>query len=402
MRRMRRLMRGVMTVASRRGLKYFGYLLTGVVIPRGMYRLVWGPRAPAITRRLFNASAIFDTRTPTAEELRQWGLLAGDDRSVPARNVAPANVVGLMNRAHASGVTGVAASFDDIVVVDGRLAFARLPHARVARMRSARHRAGRDADRQAFNQRFGATLLTEEGARQALGALKARLPAGYRDYAPIDFGGGLFFGQIASTDSGTGRWDYFNHSIVAPLVEGQRVLDLGCNNGSLSLMMARAGAREVVGIEMSPEIAEFARLNAEILSWRDQHPYKIAIRTGDMRVFLEEDLGTFDVVTAFCSLYYLPERDMAAIIAKAAATGATLILQANEGIGSNCPGTRRDLERLITQNGYPDAQVHAPAGFARPMLVGQVDAQLRKTANPRFAHELANHRWAVEARLDRL
>ena len=31
------------------------------------------------------------------------------------------------------------------------------------------------------------------------------------------------------------------------------------------------------------------------------------IRTGDMRLFLTEDLGSFDVVTAFCSLYYLPE-----------------------------------------------------------------------------------------------
>jgi hypothetical protein len=360
-----------MTVANRRGLRYFGYLLTSAVVPRGMYRFVWGPSAPAVARRLFNAAAAFALRTPTAQELREWGLVVDADPSVPAKNVAAADVERLMDRAHACGVTGVAGSFDRIVVVDGQLGFASLPNARAARKGGALYLAGRDADRRAFNHRFGATLLTEEGARQALGALKVRLPAGYRDYAPIDFGGGLFFGQIASTDSGTGRWDYFNHSIVAPLVEGRRVLDLGCNNGSLSLMMARAGAREVVGVEMSPEIADFARLNAKILTWRDQRPYNIAIRTGDMRVFLEEDLGTFDVVTAFCSLYYLPEHDMAAIIAKAAAMDATLILQANEAIGSNRPGTMRDLARLIKQNGYPEAEIHAPAGFSRPMLVGR-------------------------------
>ena len=40
----------------------------------------------------------------------------------------------------------------------------------------------------------------------------------------------------------------------------------------------------------------------------------IDVRTGDMRIFLYEDLGRFDVVTAFCSLYYLPEEDMARVI----------------------------------------------------------------------------------------
>jgi hypothetical protein len=50
------------------------------------------------------------------------------------------------------------------------------------------------------------------------------------------------------------------------------------------------------------------------------------VATGDMRLFLTEDFGRFDVVCAFCSLYYLPAADMVRMIAKAATMGATLIL----------------------------------------------------------------------------
>ena len=124
--------------------------------------------------------------------------------------------------------------------------------------------AERDADLRAFNERFGRSLLTEADARRTLGRLKADVPPGYRDYAPIDFGGGLTIGQVASTDSGTGRWDFFNGAIVGPIVAGKRVLDLGSNNGSMPLMMLRAGASEVVAIERTPQIAEFARFNARI------------------------------------------------------------------------------------------------------------------------------------------
>jgi SAM-dependent methyltransferase len=180
----------------------------------------------------------------------------------------------------------------------------------------------------------------------------------------------LTVGQIASTDSGTGRWDFFNGQIVSPIVAGKRVLDLGSNNGSLPLMMLRAGAKEVVAIEFAPAIADFARLNARILAWRDMRSYDIDILTGDMRLFLTQDLGTFDVVTAFCSLYYLPEEDMARIISKAASMNAVLILQANEAVENNLPGRTLDLHRLMRENGYLEIAVHTPAGFARPLLVG--------------------------------
>jgi SAM-dependent methyltransferase len=374
--------RGVLTVARRRGVRYFGYLVGGVAWPRAAYRYGWGPSAPPLLQGVFAAAAELIADRPTPADLRRAGVSAGQAATEPAPNVSAHEIERLMDRAHAAGITGVSRSFGALVRgADGELLFADTAGFRKHRLGSVRFVAARDEDRRVFNRQFRAALLTETGARQALQQLKARVPEGYREYAPIDFGGGLTVGQIASTDSGTGRWEFFNGPIVAPLVAGRRVLDLGSNNGSLPLMMLRAGAREVVAVEFTPEIADFARLNARILSWRDMRPYQIDVVTGDMRVFLTTDLGAFDVVTAFCSLYYLPEQDMAQIIRKAASMHAVLILQANEAI-DNLPARTLDLHRLMRDNGYSEIAVHTPDGFARPLLVGHPPIQAPRSPEP--------------------
>jgi SAM-dependent methyltransferase len=276
-----------------------------------------------------------------------------------------------MNRAHRAGITGV----QTLLVANAPSSNHRGPAGlRFHRTRGAYYLAARDADRQMFNRCFGTSLLTEESARRELEALRGRVDNEYRDYAPIDFGGGLSFGRIPSTESGTGRWEFFNGPIVEPLVAGRRVLDLGCNNGALTLMMLRAGASEVVGIELTPEIADVARLNVRILSWRDARDYRCDVLTGDMRAWLTRDLGHFDVVTAFCSLYYLPEPEMARIIRKAADTNATLIVQSNDEI-ENLPAQTGVLRRLMEANGYGDVAVYAYPGFERPLLVAAVGAR---------------------------
>jgi SAM-dependent methyltransferase len=337
-------LRGLKTVISRRGPGYLGYLVTDVVVPRLAYNFVWGPAAPAPLRAAFTRTAVTLSTTVYGEP--------------PA--TGPAETA--LDRFHRRRITGV------------RHGFTR----RAGKLRrhpdnGAAFRAERDADRCAFNDEFGAAILTEASARALLRASAARVTNGYKDYAPIDFGGGLTLGRFVTTDSGTGRWDAFNRHVVAPLVRGARVLDLGCNNGSLPLMMLREGAAAVVGIEGTPEIADLARANARILSWRDIRRYQFAVTTGDMRLCLDWDLSAFDVITAFCSLYYLPEADMARIIAKAAASGATLVLQANEAI-DNLPARAVDLRRLMAANGYPDVTLHQFAGFGRPLLVGRRQA----------------------------
>ena len=362
--------RGVHTVARRRGWGYFGYLIAGFAWPQFLYRYVWGADAPAPARRLFDRISQRSGRLMSPAELREAGLLA-DFGETGVSSAGADEVEGLMNTAHRAGIVGLRTAFERAARMrGGQVRFAAMPGARRLSISSARFLAERDSDRRAFNHRFHRTLLTEAGTRHTLQRLKAGVPPGYRDYAPIDFGRGLAIGQIASTDSGTGRWEFLNGKIVAPIVNGKRVLDLGSNNGSMPLMMLRAGASEVVAIEFTPQIAEFARFNAQVLSWRDMQPYKIDVLDADMRLFLTQDLGRFDVVTTFCSLYYLPPVDMARIIRTAASMGATLVVQANEAI-DNLPAKARDLEPLLRQNGYGSVEVYAPVGFPRPLLIGK-------------------------------
>jgi SAM-dependent methyltransferase len=345
-----KLARGVTTVYRRRGLAYFIYLATNFAWNRALYRFAWGPRAWRPLRTLFTSMERFTSRPATDADLRRAGLLT--DAVAITMPLDASSAEALMERAHAANITG-------------------LPErARIHRRRGAHYFAARDADRRRFNQQWGTALLTEASAREMLVKAKARISDDYRNYSPIDFGHGLSIGRVAGTDSGTGRWQFFNGRIVAPLIAGKRVLDLGCNNGSMTTMMLRSGAREIVAVELSEDIAEFARLNARVVSWRDARPYRLKVLTGDMRMFLDDTFGTFDVVTAFCSLYYLPLDDMARIIRKAADMGATLVLQSNDGI-DNLPAKTDQLQRLMEENGYPSVQVYTAAGFLRPLLVGE-------------------------------
>jgi len=365
-----RVLRAANTLFRRRGVGYVGYLARGVAWPKAAYRFGWGPRAPRLIRPAFDAALLFATVPAVRADRADVDALLTDVPADTDGQVSAASVEALMDRAHRAGITGLRHAFGQIVRTPDGARLPSLSGLRLHRRRGVLFDGERDADRVAFNSRFRSSVLTEASVRAQLADRKARVPPGYRDYAPIDFSRGVTIGQFMATDSGTGRWEFFNGPIVAPLVKGKRVVDLGSNNGSMPLMMLRAGARSVVGFEFTPQIADFARLNAEILAWRDLRPYDVRIVTGDMRLFLSDDTGPFDVVTAFCSLYYLPIDDMARVVRKAAAHGATLILQANDAI-DNLPAHAADLQRLMLDNGYADVDLHRAPGFVRPLLVGR-------------------------------
>lgn len=348
-----RTAQGVATIARRRGLGYVGQLIGGVTWPKAAYRYGWGPSAPALLQGVFAAAGEFAASKTDLTELERLRLVTpGGERAV---NVSPEDVERLMNRAHAAGITGVCYSFGSFVrSADGTVAFGDLSKARKHHPGSVHFLASRDADRRAFNRIFGRSVMTEASVRET------RWPGP---------GSSMAARQAARPDSVSGSWDDFNRQVVAPLVAGKRVLDLGSNDRSLPPMLLKAGAREVVAVELTPAAGEEARISARILSWRDVRPYDVHVTNGDIRLFLTEDLGSFDVVTAFCCLHYLPDEEMGPVIRKAAAMDAVLILHANDAI-DNLPAKTLDLHRLMRDSGYAEVQVHTPEGSIRPVLVG--------------------------------
>ena len=372
-----RTAQGLASVAGRRGVGYVSSLFGGGVWPHAAYRFGWGPGAPPLLQGFFAAAGELAAAKTDPAELARLKLIVGDRPAVVVTDASPAEVERLMNRAHAAGITGVSCSFGNLVrTAEGALAFGDLTRARKHHPSSVYFVASRDADRIDFNQAFGQSLPTELTTRRSL--RERQRPAGSSS-AP----------RTAASQRTRGPCDFFDERTIAPLIAGKRVLDLGSNNSSLPVAMLRAGAREVVAVEFTPATGDLSRPNARILSWRDVHPYDIQALSGDMRLFLSEDLGSFDVVTALCSLSFLPEGDMARIIQRAASMNAVLILQANDEIDS-LPAKTLDLHRLMHDNGYPEVQVYTREGVTQPLLVGFTWVGARKRPSEAAGGGLAN------------
>jgi 2-polyprenyl-3-methyl-5-hydroxy-6-metoxy-1,4-benzoquinol methylase len=88
-------------------------------------------------------------------------------------------------------------------------------------------------------------------------------------------------------------------------VGGKRVLDLFCANGVFSLGAALAGAREVVGIDFSPERVKCAQFLASTLE--DRVGCSFSFMTGDVYELSDLVSEPFDVVLALGGLYHVAD-----------------------------------------------------------------------------------------------
>lgn len=77
----------------------------------------------------------------------------------------------------------------------------------------------------------------------------------------------------------------------APLIQGKRVLDMGCGTGILSIMASKAGAQEVTGID----IDEWAFNNA-MENLQNNNISNVKIKIGDAALLAEEK--PFEVILA--------------------------------------------------------------------------------------------------------
>jgi SAM-dependent methyltransferase len=216
-------------------------------------------------------------------------------------------------------------------------------------------------------------VLTEKSVRNLL---ETKINETKNWYAPIDFGHGLAIPGFWSIGSGTGRWDVIK-SIVSPVVKDKRVLDLGSNNGVMPLMMLRDGAKSVFGVELSNEYFDSALLIKDIFEWRDIREYDFHLHHGNMLEILDSNWGEYDVVTAFCSLYYLSENDMAKVVRRSSELAPAMILQANTATRSEAAEEKTKkssvafMTSLLKDNGYPKVEIQSLKGYSRPILIGK-------------------------------
>jgi len=280
-----------------------------------------------------------------------------------------------MDKIHARKITGFSLTFGN-VLVDSRTEQPCLIDFEGSQFHRKKSSLAfcyyRDLDRQKFNKIYKKEILTEKNVREALTKVSEKIK---NWYAPVDFGNGLATHGFWSADNGTGRWEYFNRDVVLPHVKSKNVLDLGSNNGVLPLCILRDGAKKVVGIEYSKEFVEAAQTVHRIFNWRNIQNCNFTLHEGNMLKILDEDFGDFDVVTTFCSLYYLSKSEMAKVVQKASEIAPTMILQAktNARPAAREKGEKSSVEflkSLLENNGFPKVQIFEKKGFTRPILIG--------------------------------
>ncbi|MBH9553500.1 bifunctional 2-polyprenyl-6-hydroxyphenol methylase/3-demethylubiquinol 3-O-methyltransferase UbiG [Inhella gelatinilytica] len=84
--------------------------------------------------------------------------------------------------------------------------------------------------------------------------------------------------------------------------QGQKVLDVGCGGGLLSEGMARRGAAEVLGIDLSAKALGVAELHA-----MDGDVHNLRYREVAVERLAQECPGAFDAVTCLEMLEHVPE-----------------------------------------------------------------------------------------------
>jgi 2-polyprenyl-3-methyl-5-hydroxy-6-metoxy-1,4-benzoquinol methylase len=232
----------------------------------------------------------------------------------------------------------------------------------------------RDRDYEMFNAHFGTEKLTHERVRDWSGRRTERLG---RLYAPIYIEGGFRFGEIWSTEVGHGRWRYILRDNL-PSLSDARVLDLGANNGFNAIQMMRLGAREVVAVEANAEAVAQSGSVRELFEWADNRSYQLTYVHDSMARLPHLDLGTFDFVTALCSIYYLDDDEIATVVGHISEIAPTLVLQCNTDrhIRRSDPRTyhKASVEYAVgalQRNGFPLTRVVAPRDYSRPLVIGR-------------------------------
>ncbi|MGA8041095.1 MAG: class I SAM-dependent methyltransferase, partial [Acidimicrobiia bacterium] len=243
-----------------------------------------------------------------------------------------------------------------------------------SKLSTAAFRLLADMDTDSFNRLFGTDHPTYETIRRSLETKSDPVVRNW--YAPAYLGAGLRTGPIWNLGVGWGRWEYLLRSALPP-VSGMRVLDIGSNNGHNALQMLRAGAKEVVGLERSEHRIQQGRFLKEAFEWSDNTSYAYQSIRSDMRELPHLALGAFDMVTAFCSLYYLSENEMVDLIRHLSEMTPILVLQCNEqtDIGRKDPDTYRRASlpftrSILEENGFRDLRTVAPRDYRRPLVIG--------------------------------
>ncbi|MCC6721081.1 MAG: hypothetical protein IT243_02690 [Bacteroidia bacterium] len=280
-----------------------------------------------------------------------------------------------IKKIHHAGITNLSLTFGNIICEEktGDLVMIDFESTIIHKKRTILFHYLKNNDLKKYNNFFDRNLLTDTNAQELINKDSSKFSS---FYASINFGNGFFIGPFWDKESGIGRWNFFNKNILPKIVYGKRILDMGTNNSYLSLLLLKEGmAKEIVCVERDPIFIERANLVRKIFDWQDDYNYPISIIEGDMVDFSYGKFGyDFDILTFFCSIYYLDEENIINLLTYASKKIPELIIQANDGTrkqateNKSYKSSTNFLIDAIKKSGYEIIKTHYGKGFSRPII----------------------------------
>jgi hypothetical protein len=134
-------------------------------------------------------------------------------------------------------------------------------------------------------------------------------------------------------------------------------------------------------VEIDPAAIDQGLFVKRIFEWSDNVEYRFSYVRGSHADVASMNLGRFDLITAFCTLYYLSSDAMAKTVSDLARITDTLVLQCNDErwIERSDPETFAKASlafnvALVRNNGFPHVTVIERHGSSRPLVIARTRA----------------------------
>ena len=112
------------------------------------------------------------------------------------------------------------------------------------------------------------------------------------------------YGKYYNAKAGEYTWNTITKFLPSSL-KGMRILDLGCNAGFYSIQSSLLGAKEVIGIDMSPIFSKQALFIRDFFEKSYNKKMNITYIKSDIADSDLDNMGDFDYVFAIAVLYHI-------------------------------------------------------------------------------------------------
>jgi serine/threonine protein kinase len=234
----------------------------------------------------------------------------------------------------------------------------------------------RDYDIQKFNIHFETDKPTYRVLKRKI--KNQEFPSPETWYSGVYISSGLRIGApLWTVNTGWGRWHFILKNNLPNLI-GKRVLDLGANNGFVSLQILKGGAREAVGLEINPIYIQQGNFLKSAMEWSDNQKYNFRYVQSSMVELKSMDLGHFDLVLALCSIYYLEDYEITGLVRDISTLTDCFIVQCNterdigrEDLHTYEKASVEYLKKALEENGFNHVKLVAPKNYSHPLLIGR-------------------------------